>query len=47
MVWFLEVFTVLFNQDHEVNEESGNVWSIPFEAIDPTAADDNFIYIKK
>jgi hypothetical protein len=36
----------IFSEDHDIAKRTGKVWSIPFENIDPTGADDNFIYIK-
>tara|TARA_Y100000310_G_scaffold121659_1_gene120406 strand:+ start:2337 stop:2882 length:546 start_codon:yes stop_codon:yes gene_type:complete len=32
--------------DFHINEESGKVWSLPFENINPTGADDYIFYIK-
>lgn len=32
--------------DAHINVESGNVWSIPFEGLNPTGTDDYVIYIK-
>lgn len=32
--------------DHVKNELDGSVWSLPFENVDPTGTNDNFIYIQ-
>lgn len=40
--------TISVNQafDYHINEESGKVWSIPFEGLNPAGADDYVVYIK-
>ena len=32
--------------DAQINIDSGNVWSVPFEGLNPTGADDYVVYIK-
>lgn len=32
--------------DESINKESGSVWSIPFEGLNPAGADDYVVYIK-
>jgi hypothetical protein len=32
--------------DEHINQESGKVWSIPFEGLNPAGADDYVVYIK-
>ncbi len=34
------------NTDMEARNEDGFVWSLPFDAVDPTGADDVFLYIQ-
>jgi len=33
-------------EDHDINEKSGKVWSIPFNALNPAGANDYVVYIK-
>lgn len=42
----LYVNSVTKTEEHEINEVSGKVWSIPFEGLNPTGADDYVLYIK-
>ena len=42
----LETNSETKGHDHVTNEETGKVWIIPFENVDPTGANDNFFYIK-
>lgn len=42
----LEVAALTIPQDQAINEERGEVWSIPFEGLNPTAGDDYVLYIK-
>jgi hypothetical protein len=32
--------------DEHINQESGKVWSVPFEGLNPAGADDYVVYIK-
>ena len=41
-----QVDAVIESGDRHINIEHQKVWSLPFEGIDPVAADDYFIYIK-
>jgi len=41
-----QVDAVIETGDRHINIEHQKVWSLPFEAIDPVAADDYFLYIK-
>ena len=38
--------TVVKTNDQEINEQSGKVWSLPFEGINPAATDDYIFYCK-
>lgn len=42
------LFTSSVNQlyDFYINKESGKVWSVPFEGLNPAGADDYVVYIK-
>ncbi len=42
----LRVQAVTKTVDADVNELSGKVWSVPFEGLNPTGADDYVVYIK-
>ena len=42
----LSTQSVVQPQDRAVNERVGKVWSLPFEGVDPTGADDYFFYLK-
>lgn len=42
----LAVDAIQSTLERSINETTGRVWTIPFETIDPTGADDYFIYIK-
>jgi len=42
----LEVLAVSIPEDRHINSEHEAVWSLPFEGIDPVAADDYFFYIQ-
>ncbi len=41
-----EVSSETKNHDHVKNEQLGTVWSLSFENIDPTGANDYFFYLK-
>jgi len=38
--------SVTKTEDHDINERTGKVWSIPFEDLNPAGNDDYVIYIK-
>jgi len=42
----LETTSITKTQDRHENQDSGAVWSYCFDAVNPVAADDFFIYIK-
>ena len=42
----LQTASLVISQDQAINEERGEVWSIPFEGLDPAAANDYVLYIK-
>jgi len=42
----LYVNSVSKTEDHSVNEDSGKVWSVPFEGLNPAGADDYVLYVK-
>jgi len=42
----LLVESVTKTEDQDINESSGKVWSLPFEGLNPTGADDYVFYIK-
>lgn len=42
----LDVFSVSEASDRAINHVEHTVWSLPFEAVDPTGADDYFFHIK-
>lgn len=42
----LSTFSVSEATDRHINRVEHNVWSLPFEGIDPVGADDYFIYLK-
>ncbi len=37
---------IVTSEHHHINETDGNAWSVSFENIDPTDADDYFFYFK-
>lgn len=41
-----EVNSVIETEDRHININHEKVWSLPYEGVDPTAADDYFFYIK-
>lgn len=42
----LKTTAIVEPRDHYIAQKTGRVWSVPFEAVDPTGADDYFLYIK-
>ncbi len=42
----LDVLAVTHDQDFHINLSNGKNWSIPFEGLNPTGADDYVVYIK-
>jgi hypothetical protein len=42
----LFVQSEIITKDQDINERSGKVWSIPFENVSPTGANDYIFYIK-
>ena len=39
-------FNVQETREHYANRKNGKAWSLPFDAVDPTGADDNFAYFR-
>jgi len=44
--WQLETSAVTRSRDNFINGESGKVWSLALEDIDPAGADDKFFYLE-
>jgi hypothetical protein len=42
----LFVSAIVKTEEHDVNERTGKVWTVPFEGLNPAAADDYVVYIK-
>lgn len=38
--------TVTKTEDHDINESTGKVWSLPFDGLNPTASGDYVFYLK-
>lgn len=39
-------FSIIESEDRHLNIKHDQVWSLPFEGVDPVGADDYFLYIK-
>ena len=42
----LETISTTLPDEHHVNQEREGSWAVPFDAIDPTGADDYFVYLQ-